>query len=277
MVPKDFENIKIAQMHHFCDASYIGYGTVCYLRLTSSNKVHVTFIMGKAWVGWMELTDAVLAVHMDKILSEELHMELAQSLFWTDSMIVLRYICNESRRFQTFVANHINFIRSASNVSQWRYIGVKFNPDDYASRGLTVNTFLKRKTWINGPDFLREPPHCWPDPPSKLILFPYDPELRKEMVTINVAMKDNFDATTCLMNYFSTWMRLKRAVAWLLRFKSILSELPKKHKVKAEQSRHIMTTRKGKQEKPDSYVLSVQDMEDIKVAIIQLDRSICRK
>lgn len=30
-----------------------------------------------------------------------------------------------------------------------------------------------------------------------------------------------------------------------------------------------MTTRKGKQEKPDSYVQSVQDMEDAEVAIIQ--------
>ncbi len=184
-------------------------------------------------------------------------------------MTILRYIHNENRRFQTFVANRINIIRSASKVSRWRYIGTKLNPADYASRGLTVNTFLKRKTWIDGPDFLREPPHCWSNPPSKLILFPDDPELRKEMVTMNVAMKDNFDATTCLMNYFSTWMRLKRAVAWLLRLKSILSELHKKRKVKAEQSRHTMTTRKGKQENPDSYVLSVQDMEDAEVAIIR--------
>ncbi len=30
-----------------------------------------------------------------------------------------------------------------------------------------------------------------------------------------------------------------------------------------------MTTRKGKQENPDSYVLSVQDMEDAEVAIIR--------
>ncbi len=80
MVPKDFENLKMAQMHHFCDASDIGYGTVSYLRLTSSNKVNVTFIMGKALVAplkvmttpRMELTAAVLAVRMDKILSEEL-------------------------------------------------------------------------------------------------------------------------------------------------------------------------------------------------------------
>ncbi len=66
----------MAQMHHFCDASDIGYGTVSYLRLTSSNKVHVTFIMGKARVAplkvmttpRMELTAAVLAVRMDNII-----------------------------------------------------------------------------------------------------------------------------------------------------------------------------------------------------------------
>ncbi len=139
---RDFEILTMAQMHHFCDASDIGYVTVSYLRLTSSNKVHVAFIMGKARVAplkvmttpRMELTAAVLAVRMDKILSEELHMELAPSLFWTDSMTILRYIHNKYRSFQTFVANRINIIRSASMVSQWRYIGTKLNPAEYASQ-----------------------------------------------------------------------------------------------------------------------------------------------
>lgn len=52
----------------------------------------------------MELTAAVLAARVDQMLSKEMHMELEKSLFWTDSMTVLRYIPNESR-FQTFVAN----------------------------------------------------------------------------------------------------------------------------------------------------------------------------
>lgn len=275
LVPDNFGDVKTAQMHHFCDASDLGYGTVTYLRLTSSNKVHVTFIMGKARVAplklmttpRMELTAAVLAVRMDKMLSEELHMELERSLFWTDSMTVLRYIRNESRRFLTFVANRVNVIRSASDVSQWKHIGTKLNPADYASRGLHVNTFLKRTTWISGPDFLKEPSHCWPELPSEPTLSQDDPELRKGVVSVNVTVKETCDATTYLMNYFSTWMRLKKAVAWFLRFKSVLLNLVKNGK--KDLNRHIMTTRKGKHEKTGPYVLSISDLEDAEVAILQ--------
>lgn len=42
--PPDFGNVTTAQLHHFCDASEHGYGTVTYLLL----KVHSAFVMGKA-------------------------------------------------------------------------------------------------------------------------------------------------------------------------------------------------------------------------------------
>ena len=35
MKPKNFGKVKQAQMHHFCDASEHGYGSVSYLRLTN--------------------------------------------------------------------------------------------------------------------------------------------------------------------------------------------------------------------------------------------------
>lgn len=120
----------------------------------------------------MELTVADLAVCMDRMLFEELHLELERSLFWTYSMSVLMYIQNETRRFQTFVTNHLNVIRHLSEVSQWKYIGTKLNPVDYASRGLHINTFLKTNTWIGGPNILKKTPHCWPDLISELVLSP---------------------------------------------------------------------------------------------------------
>lgn len=277
LVPDNFGSVRTAQMHHFCDASDIGYGTVSYLRLTSnSNRVHVTFLMGKARVAplklmttpRMELTAAVLAVRMDRMLSEEMHMELERSLFWTDSMTVLRYIRNENRRFQTFVANRLNVIRSTSEVCQWKYIGTKLNPADSASRGLHIHAFLKKLIWISGPDFLKESPNCWPDPPSDFVLSPDDPELRR-VVTVNAAVKDSCDATTILTNYFSIWTKLKKSVAWLLRLKCILAEMAKKRRAGIDQSQHAMLTRKGKQRKTDPYVLSVSDMEDAELAIVQ--------
>ncbi len=36
--PKDFGTIRMAQLHHFSDASQCGYETVSYLRLEDENK-----------------------------------------------------------------------------------------------------------------------------------------------------------------------------------------------------------------------------------------------
>lgn len=65
------------------------------------------------------------------------------------------------------------------------------------------------------------------------------------------------------------WTKLKKAVAWFLRLKSILLKLAKKRTRGMDQSRHAMVTRKGKQEKTGPYVLSVSDMEDAEMAMVQ--------
>lgn len=71
--PAGFE-VTGAQLHHFCDASESGYGTVSYLRLTSRcGPPHIASLMGKVRVAplkvvtipRLELASAVLAARMD--------------------------------------------------------------------------------------------------------------------------------------------------------------------------------------------------------------------
>ena len=47
--PKEFGEVKEAQLHLFSDASRQGYAAVAYLRLkVVSNRTHCAFVMGKA-------------------------------------------------------------------------------------------------------------------------------------------------------------------------------------------------------------------------------------
>ena len=108
----------------------------------------------KITVPRMELTAATTAVRLNKMLEDELDDPIHGVFFWTDSTAVLKYISNDSARLHTFVANRVQVIREASDVSQWRYIETKVNPADDASRGLEVNKFLKSQRWLNGPEFL---------------------------------------------------------------------------------------------------------------------------
>ncbi|XP_049323404.1 uncharacterized protein LOC125782685 [Astyanax mexicanus] len=185
---QDFGQLDHAQLHHFSDASENGYGTVTYLRLQNQNNVHVSFLLGKSRVAplkqitipRLELTAAVLAVRIDKMLRTELQLPLDDSCFWTDSTSVLKYIKNEEKRFRTFVANRVSTIREITDITQWRYIHTTQNPADDASRGLKVGKLITNKRWLKGPDFLRTTKEEWPEVNLDCCIAPEDPELKRE-------------------------------------------------------------------------------------------------
>ncbi|XP_069999419.1 uncharacterized protein [Penaeus vannamei] len=111
------------QLHHFADASQVGYGIASYLKLESATgEVYYTLVMGRSRVAplirmtipRLELTAAAVAARMDQKLCSELDLRLEKSLFWTDSASVLKYLFNEKARYQTFVANWVNLIRELS-------------------------------------------------------------------------------------------------------------------------------------------------------------------
>lgn len=105
----------------------------------------------------MELTAATVAVRIDKVMQDEIELPLEPSVFWTDSTSVLKYIQNETSRFQTFVANSVAVIRAASKASQWRYVNGCMNPADCVSRGVSASHFLRDQVCLSGPEFLHLP------------------------------------------------------------------------------------------------------------------------
>ncbi|XP_070181214.1 uncharacterized protein [Littorina saxatilis] len=163
-LPTDFGTVKNVELHHFSDASTAGYGQCSYLRFENHlGNIHSTLVVAKARVAplrhvtvpRLELTAAVLSVKMARFLQEELDFESIEHFFWTDSMIVLAYLKNESKRFHVFVANRVQQIRQFSQASQWNHVSTKENPADYASRGLSVSDLMTSE-WFHGPAFLSQ-------------------------------------------------------------------------------------------------------------------------
>ncbi|XP_014828361.1 PREDICTED: uncharacterized protein LOC106907277 isoform X2 [Poecilia mexicana] len=234
--PEGFGEVINAQLHHFSDASESGYGTATYVRMQNSNKrVHVSFLFGKARVAplkpvtipRLELTAAVMAVRLNNMLQSELQLPLEKACFWTDSTSVLKYIKNEDRRFQTFVANRVTIIRDNTDIEQWRHVPSSLNPADDASRGFKVDSLLNQK-WIESPTFLWEPEDKWPKSPMNFSMTTDDPELKKTPL-INATVI-NSNATSQLISFFSDWQKLKLAVAWFLKLKGVLLKLSKRRK-----------------------------------------------
>lgn len=76
-----------------------------------------------------------------------------QMKFYTDSKVVLRYICNRSKRFYQYVSNRVQKLIHASNSGQWNYVPSVSNPADIGSRGASVEQ-LEESRWLTGPHFL---------------------------------------------------------------------------------------------------------------------------
>ncbi|KAK3886009.1 hypothetical protein Pcinc_009834 [Petrolisthes cinctipes] len=143
-----------------------------------------------------------------------LGIQVNQTFFWTDSTTVLKYIRNDRARFHTFVANRLAIICDGSHQDQWRYVNSNLNPADDSSRG------NESERWLNGPEFLKRDESSWPVEAS-VVCKAGDSELEiKAHVCVSHCAENN--PTRKLLQYFSSWHKIKKAVAWLLRFKNYL-------------------------------------------------------
>ena len=161
----------------------------------------------------MCVPEAVAACRLYAFLSDELELKIDQVIFWTDSMIVLGYIKNVSRRFKTFVGNRIGIIHDATSPNQWRHVESSLNPADIASRGISASDKVNLHIWLNGPKFLWHDSEHWPQQQLTTEVAENDVEVKKEAV-IHVTVSDFMNNWT---DNFSDWRKL---LAWLIKFKS---------------------------------------------------------
>jgi hypothetical protein len=237
--PKDFNNIVDSQLIHFSDSSEDGYGTVSYIRLVNEDgRIHVCLLLSKARVAplkqisipRMELTAATVAIRVDKMLRKELDLKLDKSIFFTDSTAVLKYIRNKTTRFKTFVANRLQIIHDGSDPSQWGYIDTKLNPADHVSRGLWANDLLNCNCWLRGPEFLWKPMVDWPTYPRVIANLVGanndDMEIKSAAAVVKQAnpkdTKQEIEVVNKLLCHYSSWDRVKRAVAQILKVRDEL-------------------------------------------------------
>ena len=107
--PKDFGEPQHVELHHFMDASLLGYGECSYLRLIKENgQIACSLVMAKSrvtpskqmTVPRLELTAAVLAAKVSVFLDNELDYTNIKHYYWTDSKVVhqqrrtsISYVC----------------------------------------------------------------------------------------------------------------------------------------------------------------------------------------
>ena len=247
------------QLHHFSDASELGFGAMSYLRVVdNANRIHCSLVMAKSrlapikpvTIPRLELTAAVVSVDLDRMMRQHLEFDLMDSVFWTDSTIVLHYLRNEEKRFHTFVANRVTQIRECSSGSQWKHVDTLQNPADDVSRSVSAEELVNSERWLRGPAFLWKNEESWPVQPI-LGDLPHQAEVKKSTQVYTVATQDASAVESSIDIFFqrySSWHCLKRAVVVILRVKDLL---------------------RGRQETKLSAPISLMEMHRAETTVIQ--------
>ena len=276
MKSSQLDNLVSCDLHHFSDASELAYGVVSYVCfIDSTNRMHCSFVMGKSRVASikkitvprLELSAATLAVRQDKLIRQELELPIARSVYWTDSTSVLKFIRNTGKRFHTFIANRIAVIADGSDAASWMYVDTRHNPADDATRGLNVKDLVNGCRWITGPDFLWQQHTDWPKQPDNIGNLPEDhPEVKIEKIchaTTATDMEQSF--LDSLLTRFSSWVKLKKCVAWISRYQTNLMTASKNRTLGAPR---VLTADRKPHIKPIT-VTEMNAAEEMIIRIIQ--------
>lgn len=128
------------------------------------------------------------------------------------------------------MAVHLFGATSSPSVASYALRRTAEDRRDTATRGMKVKSLIQGETWINGPQFLLQPESEWPQRPDNVTQnLQNDPEVKN--ITVNtITAEEKSDPANKLLQYYSSWDRLKRAVAWILRAKETLTDLKNKRK-----------------------------------------------
>ena len=118
---------------------------------------------------------------------------------------------------KTFVQNRVSQINELTGDAIWLHVNGKDNPADIVSRGLPLNELQNNNMWWHGPEFLRQ------DKFDYSCDFSIDneqlPDLKPQQISM-LCTNSTDNGITVIIDYnrFSSFNRLRRATAYVLRF-----------------------------------------------------------
>ncbi|XP_072392211.1 uncharacterized protein [Diabrotica undecimpunctata] len=214
-------NSVLIEMHGFCDASEVAYGTAIYIRsVDEKGNIFINLLCAKSKVApvkklsvpRLELSGALILSRLSKMVTTSLNIQFNKIFLWSDSTITLGWIKTSLHVLKTFVGNRVSEIQSNTDPENWRHVPTDCNPADLLSRGIEPQVLSSCSFWWHGPSFLLDSPETWP------VQVSFDKEKLPEFKTISnqfmiVSSTPFFD-----FKKYSSFSTLVRSVAYSLRF-----------------------------------------------------------
>lgn len=211
------------ELHSFSDASLKAYAGCVYLKSTDAlGNCTVKLLCARAKVAplktttipRLELCGALLVAKLCNKVAKSLRCEIACKTFWTDSKIVLGWLCSASLKLETFVAHRVASIQEVCINCKWLYVPTSQNPADLASRGVNPNELQSLTLWWQGPTFIQKGEEHWP------LQSTYVAQSTMPEVLVNSSCVDTSQSHNLVMDItkYSSFLKLRRIVAYIFRF-----------------------------------------------------------
>ncbi|XP_036319927.1 uncharacterized protein LOC118734312 [Rhagoletis pomonella] len=213
---------KNLELHVFVDASEEAFAAVCYWRYVSAGgSIQVSLVCAKSkcapmklmTIPRLELQAAVLGTRLSQTILDEHRLEVSSRVLWSDSSTVISWINSKHRQYKPFVAHRIAEILSTTHPSDWRWLPTNENVADAATRRTSQIDINPSTRWFSGPKFLSMTVESWPHMP---ITVNSHHDSDEEIRTKQIFLTNNTNLID--INRFSSYTRLKRTTAWMLRF-----------------------------------------------------------
>ena len=225
----DLENLEIPRwmgagtkltIHGFSDASIKAYAAVLFTRIEDDmGNVKVRLLCSKTKlapiktisVARLELCGAHLLARTINGVQKLFGDYEVKYYCWCDSKIVLAWLKSHPSRWTTFVANRCSHILDLIPNVQWGYVPSGLNPADIASRGCRSSELRSSELWWRGPSWLST--NELPDVVQEVS----ETDLEQRRTAFFCALLTSTDVLS-IVNRFSSFERLRRSVAYVLRF-----------------------------------------------------------
>ncbi|XP_071578599.1 uncharacterized protein [Temnothorax nylanderi] len=220
-------NIADCEIHGFSDASTKAYAAVVYFRLVPRNgPVIVCILVAKSKVApiktisvpRLELCGALLLAQLMSFVLSNLDIPNLRYHCWIDARIVLAWLKQSPSRWKVFVANRVAKVQQLLPKAIWHHVPTADNPADCASRGLRPSELVDCALWWLGPSWLKKSPEHWPTSCSS----PIESEISRENRVVVHACVARAIEPWDLATRYSSWTKLLRVTAYLMRFAKIL-------------------------------------------------------
>ncbi|BES94226.1 Retrotransposon protein [Nesidiocoris tenuis] len=209
----------------FSDASERAYASVVYHVAVQNGSFTTRLILARAKIAPMKpesiprlelLAAELLGKTMTRVRQEFPHIPSSNVIACSDSTVALSWITAEpAPLWKVFVGNRVAKILSHLPKEHWFHVRSAENSADVASRGALPEQLMTCQLWWNGPVWLQSDRSSWPIKRIRpdLNLGPVSDEIRASSSISVTAVSE-----TPWETRFSSYSKLRRVTAWMLRF-----------------------------------------------------------